>query len=167
MSGRSLPPVSAKVIADIEQFVSEFKRAENVTRRTSATINQELSDLAKKTAKKFELGDIGKDLLKGAGLFGGLEIARTASEAIVGHFREAAEHAKSMEASAERQLDLTRKLISLRQTDDQRLDVMKKERDHLTRTLADLQKVETIKRRVGSTIRGEDFRRDIELCETF
>lgn len=135
MAGKSLPPVSAKVIADIEQFVSEFKRAENVARRTSDNINRELTDLAKKTAKKFELGDVGKDILKGAGLFGGFQIAQTAADLLVGSFREAAEHAKMIEDSTAKTLASTMRMIALRQNDDQRMLALQKDFERKGREL--------------------------------
>lgn len=138
----SLPPVSAKVIADIEQFVSEFRRAENVTRRTTDNIDRELDSLAKKTAKKFQLGDVGKDILKGAGLFGGFQIAETAAQSISDHFRLAAEAAKAIEESSARSLEHTRKMIAMNQTEEQQLATAKKRREEAARTLEDLQRIE-------------------------
>jgi len=117
---KSLPPVSAKVIADIEQFVSDFRRAENVARRTADNIDREVGELAKKVKSKMSLGDIGKDILRGAGLFGGFQIAQTAADLIVDHFREAADLAQKIEQSTARQLEYTRQMIALRETDDQR-----------------------------------------------
>lgn len=124
---KSLPPVSAKVIADIEQFVAEFKRAENVTRRFTNDVDKELSQLSKQMKGKFSLGDVGKDILKGAGLFGGFDIAQTASEKMVDYFREAAEYAKQIEDSTQRQLEMTLKSIESRQTDSQRREFLEKE----------------------------------------
>jgi hypothetical protein len=123
----SLPPVSAKVIADAEQFINEFKRAENAARRSASNIDREITDLAKKTAKKFELGDVGKDILKGSGLFGGFAIAQTASELISGHFKEAAESAEKLAAYSERSLKAVQEAIKAGRTDAQQLAALKAE----------------------------------------
>jgi hypothetical protein len=120
----SLPPVSAKVIADAEQFVQEFRRAERAARGSAEGIEREVGGLVDKVQKKFRLADFGKDVLKGAGLFGGFDIARTASEKISDHFREAAEHAKNLSGEIERQVSATERLLALRRTDDQNLEAM-------------------------------------------
>jgi predicted RNA-binding protein with EMAP domain len=123
----SLPPVSAKVIADAEQFIQEFRRAEAAAGRSAAGIDREVDQLAKNIKKKFSLGDMGKDILRGAGLFGGFEIANKAAELLVGHFREAAEAAQKIEAATSEQLQLTKQIIALRQTDAQRMQTTEKE----------------------------------------
>lgn len=134
---KSLPPVSAKVIADAEQFINEFKRADNAARRSAANIDREVGTLTKKIGDKFKLADFGKDVLKGAGLFGGFDIARTASEAIAGWWEKAAESAKAIEASTEKSLAATMKTIAARQTDAQKEAQLRADFDRAGRQLAD------------------------------
>jgi hypothetical protein len=121
MSGKkSIGKLHAELTASASQFVAEFKKAEAQTKTTSGTITGEIETLTKNIKKKFSLGDIGKDLLKGAGLFGGFEIARSASEAMVAQWEKAAELAKVIEASTERQLANTRSAIKASLDDRQR-----------------------------------------------
>jgi len=133
----SLPPVSAKVIADIEGFVADFKRAENVTKRTVDNIDRELSSLGKKVKQKFTVGDMGKDVLRGAGLFGGFQIASTIADKIVDHFREQAQFATETEASMENQLKIAKQMIALSQTEEEQLENLKKERARAALQLKD------------------------------
>lgn len=144
----SLPPVSAKLIADAEQFVAEFRRAENQARRSSAQIDREIGDLSKNIQRKLSLSDVGKDILKGAGLFGGFQIAQTASELIVGHFRDTAELAKTIEESTARQLAHVREMVAMRQTPSQQIETLKKQREEAAKELETLQKQEVIVRRI-------------------
>lgn len=147
----SLPPVSAKVIADAEQFVQEFRRAERAARGSAAGIDREVSDLTKKISRQFSLSNFGKDILRGSGLFGGFQIANTISEEIVGHYREAAELAKATEESTGRQLDYTRQLIALKQSPAQQLATLRKQYDELFRTLEDKKRDKTEKVDLGLT----------------
>lgn len=135
MSARSLPPVSAKVLADAEQFIAEFRRAENEARRSSANIDREVGDLVKKVQKKFELADVGKDILKGAGLFGGFSIAQTAAELIVSHFKDAAEAAKELLDYSERSLKAIQEGIKARRSDTQNLTALQAEQMRQQRAL--------------------------------
>ena len=120
MGRTSLPEVSAKFVADVEGMLSNLKRAENATRSTASNIDREVGTLTKKLGDKFKLADFGKDVLKGAGLFGGFDIARTAAEAIAGFWERAAESAKVIEESTAKSLEATMKTIAARQTEDQK-----------------------------------------------
>ena len=136
MAGKSLPPVSAKVIADAEQFIAEFRRAEQQARGTTGRVGAEVDKMARSLSKKFQLGDIGKDVLRGLGIGGGFALAQQAAGMLVGEFEKAAEAAKSVEESIARQVGYTQELLRLRQTDQQALDVMIKDQARMERERA-------------------------------
>lgn len=142
----SLPPVSAKVIADAEQFVAEFRRAERAAKSSTSVIEREVGSLTTRLAKKFSLGDVGKDVLKGLGIGSGFAAAEQAAQMIVSYWKDAAEAAKSIEESTAKQLAMTLKMISGRQTPEQQLATMEAERDRLEKRLAEANrpKVESV-----------------------
>jgi hypothetical protein len=117
---RSLPELHSRVTANASQFVSEFQRADNVSRRSVANIDREMSKLEKSVTKKFSVSDISKSFLGGLGFGSGFAAASTAASLIVGHWERAAEEAKSVEAATAAQLRLVQQIISARQNDDQR-----------------------------------------------
>ena len=121
MAKKSIGELHATVTADATQFVGEFKRADNESRRSSAAINTEVDKLTKGIKKKFELADFGKDVLRGAGLFGGFQIAQTAADAIVNSYREAADFAKRIEESSARQLANTLEMIRARRSPEEQI----------------------------------------------
>lgn len=127
MAGRSIGELNAKVTANASQFVQEFQRADNVSRRVASSIDKEVDHLTKNLKKKFSLGDIGKDILKGFGIGSGFAVAETAAGLLVDHFKAAAEAAKDVEESTARQLEYTKKIIGLSQTDDQKLAALRKD----------------------------------------
>ena len=131
----SLPPVSAKVIADAEQFVAEFRRAERAAKGSTGAIEREVGTLSTRLAKKFSLGDIGKDMLKGLGIGSGFALAEQASKMIVGYWERTAEAAKQAEQTTARLLELTLKGISAKQTEEQKLVAAIKARDALEKEM--------------------------------
>jgi hypothetical protein len=135
MAKKSIGQLHATVTANADGFVNEFKRADNASRRSSAAINTEVDKLTKSVKKKFELADFGKDVMKGAGLFGGFQIAQTAAEAIVGYWERAAAAAKSIEETTKSQLDTTLKIIALNQTEAQQEEALIKRRDEAKRAM--------------------------------
>lgn len=135
----SLPPVSAKFIADVEGMLVDLKRAERATKSTGSVIDREVDQLTKSMKRKFSASDIGKDLLKGLGIGSGFAAAQQAAEIISGYWREAAEAAQAVAASTDRQLAATLQLIRLRQNDDQALAAMLKEQARLQKELAAVQ----------------------------
>jgi hypothetical protein len=124
---KSLPPVSAKLIADVEQFVAEFKRADNASRRSAASIDAEVGRLTKSIKKKFSASDVGKDLLKGFGIGSGFAVAQQAAEVIAGFWERAANAAKAIEESSQKAMDATLKGLNLRQNEEQRLAALRKD----------------------------------------
>jgi len=82
----SLPPVSQKLIADAEQFIAEFKRAERAASGTGSKVDAEMTKLARSLEKKFSLGDIGKDILKFAGIGSGFAVAEKAVGLVTDYF---------------------------------------------------------------------------------
>ncbi len=136
---KSLPPVSAKVIADAEQFIAEFKRADNQARRSSDKINSEVDKLVKGVRKKFSASDIGKSVLSGFGLGSGFALAQTAVNAISGQWERAADYAKKVEDSTARQLANTTAAIKARMTDAQRETFLRREIEKSTRQLSQWQ----------------------------
>jgi len=154
MAKKSIGELHATVTADATQFVGEFKRADNESRRSAAAINGEVDKLTKGLKKKFELADFGKDILKGAGLFGGMQIAQEAAAQIVGYWERAAASAKEIEASSEAALAATLKGIGLRQTDAQKLATLEKD---MARKGAELEAARGAGR-FSTTSMGADFK---------
>lgn len=70
------------------------------------------------------------------------ELISKAADKLVQFFREEAEHAQFMEASTQRQLNLTLQRIAMHQTEAQQLQTLQKAQDHDSRDLADLNKRE-------------------------
>lgn len=114
MAKKSIGELHAKVTADATQFVGEFKRADNESRRSSAAINTEVDKLTKSVKKKFELADFGKDLLKGAGLFGGFAILNTGVDYFVGKMKEAEEKANKVKERADQIAEKFREIAALK-----------------------------------------------------
>lgn len=114
MAKKSIGELHAKVTADATQFVGEFKRADTESRRSSAAINTEVDKLTKSVKKKFELADFGKDLLKGAGLFGGFAILNTGVDYFVGKMKEAEEKANKVKERADQIAEKFREIAALK-----------------------------------------------------
>ncbi len=133
---KSLPPVSAKVIADAEQFINEFRRADNAARRTTASIDGQVDKLAKSVGKRFSMAGVGTSILQGLGLGSGFAAAQTAADMLVKHFERAADIAKQIEQSTAKQLEITRQIIALRQSDSQKVLTLESDIERKTRELA-------------------------------
>lgn len=127
MGYKSIVETNVALTATADQFVAEFNRADNAARRSSIAIDKEVDKLLKNVNRKFGLADFGKELMRGFGIGSGFQLAQTVADKLTEHYRAAAEAAKDMEASTARQLDYTRQLIALHQTDQQQLDTMRKE----------------------------------------
>lgn len=134
----SLPPVSAKVIADIENYVANLKKAVAATKSNASEIDREVDRLAKGVAKKFSTADIGKDVLRGLGIGSGFALAEQAASKIVEYYEKAAEAQKKIEASVERQMNATLAMLKARRTDEQDLLEMQKDALRIQRTIEEL-----------------------------
>lgn len=154
MAKQSIGDLHAKVTANASQFVSEFSRADNAARRTATNIDKEVGQLSKSLARKWSLSDIGKDLAKGFGLGSGFAVAQTAADLLVRHFEKAAEAAKSIEESTARQLEITRQIIALHQTDAQKRATLEAEFARKGRELEEAKKPKTVTRTIPG---GTDF----------
>ncbi len=131
----SLPPVSAKIVADAEQFIAEFRRAERAAAGSTGKVGHEVDKLAATLSKKFSFADVGKDLLKGFGVGSGFAAAEMVAGKISEYYEKAAKSAQEIEASTARQLETTLKIIGLHQNDDQKLATMEKEYARMGREL--------------------------------
>lgn len=128
MAKTSIGDLHARVTADASQYDAEMKRAAAATQRTARSVNGQLDELQRNISRKFTLGDIGKDLLKGLGLGSGFAVAQTAVDLITTRYREQAEAAETVVENLKRQLELTRQIIALRQSPEQQLNALKKQR---------------------------------------
>lgn len=135
MARTAVADLHARLTADVTQYDAEMKRAAAITQRAAASIDGQLTQLQRNVAKKFSVGDIGKDILRGAGLFGGFQIANTLADQIVGHFREQAQFAQATEESMAKQMQITKEMIRLNQTEGEQMETLRKERDHLWKSL--------------------------------
>ena len=146
MAKKSIGELHATVTADATQFVGEFKRADNESRRSAAAINGQVDKLTKELKKKFELADFGKDLLKGAGLFGGFNLVNTGIEYFVGMWKEAEAYSKRVDDTATsiaekfREISAARIESSIdRMLPEAQLAARRKQLDQITRQLTDLE----------------------------
>jgi hypothetical protein len=125
----------ARLIADVSQYDAEMKRAAALTQQNAAKIEGQFEKLQRDIKRKFSAGEIGKDIMRGIGFGSGFAVAQTAAEQVVGYYREQAEISRDIEASVERQLALTKELISLKQTPEQRVDTLRKEREEMQKEI--------------------------------
>lgn len=114
MAKKSIGSLHLEVTANAQGFISELKRADNQARVTSSAIDKEVDKLTKSVKKKFDLADFGKDVLKGAGLFGGFSILNTGMDYFVGKWREGEAYAARVDESAKSIADKFREIASLR-----------------------------------------------------
>jgi len=121
MASRSIGELNVKVTANAEQLVQQMNRADASVRGAVTKMDRELGRFANSMARKFSLGDIGKDILRGLGIGSGFAVAQQAAELLSDHYRKAAEAAKEIEESTARQLDLVQQMIAARQTEPQRI----------------------------------------------
>lgn len=111
---RSLPDISQKVVANASQFVNEFQRADNATRRAAANIDREMDKLAKTVKRKFSVSDVGKDLLRGFGLGSGFAVLTMAIDKWSAVFKEADENAKDFSNHLKEIQQSAREISSIR-----------------------------------------------------
>lgn len=135
---KSLPPVSQKLIADAEQFIAEFRRAERAAQKSGAGVAAEVDRMAKSLSKKFTLGDIGKDILKGFGVGSGFAVVDTVLGKVTEAYDKHQEQLKEIDNIWARVITKSREywLSTLPQKDQvtelqKELDELVKKRDQL------------------------------------
>jgi hypothetical protein len=119
---KSLPPVSAKLVADAEQFIAEFRRAERAAQGTSGKVANEMDKLSRSLSKKFSLGDIGKSVMGGLGIGSGFAIAQKGADMLVTQFEKAANAAEAMERATGATFAALDGQLRKRRTDEQELN---------------------------------------------
>lgn len=127
MAKESVNQTHIKITASASQAIGEFSRADNELRRSVGRMEAEASRFAKRLGDKFSFGDIGKDIAKGLGIGSGFAAAETAVGMLTDHYREQAELAKLIEESTAATLGSTLRMISLRQSDDQKRAVLERQ----------------------------------------
>lgn len=127
MAKTAIGDLHARLTADVTQYDAEMKRAAAATQRTAQSINGELDGLQKNIARKFTLGDIGKDLLKGLGLGSGFAVAQTAVELMANRLREQAELEESITAELQKQHDIRKQIIMLGRSPAEQRQILEKE----------------------------------------
>lgn len=123
----SLPPVSAKFVGDVEHLLAQLKRADSATKSSTASMDREVDKFTKNIKRKFSIGDVGKDMLRGFGIGSGFALAEKGAEMLVSHFERMAEMAKLVEDRTAHQLETTKQIIALHQTDAQQLATAEKD----------------------------------------
>jgi hypothetical protein len=121
MSRVQLPEVSAKFIADVEGMLRDLKRAENATGKATAAMDKEVDKFAKNFKRKFSLGEVGKDVLRGLGIGSGFAVAQQAAQFIADQWKEAAQRAQEIEAISGRIAASVVSRMDARKTDEQLL----------------------------------------------
>lgn len=136
MAKTAIGDLHARLTADVTQYDAEMKRAAAATQRTAQSINGELDGLQKNIARKFTLGDIGKDLLKGLGLGSGFAVAQTAVELMADKLREQAEFEEAITAELQKQHDLRKQIIMLGRSPAEQRTLLEREMQRLQSTRA-------------------------------
>lgn len=129
MARNAVAELHARLVADVRPYEAAMQRAASVTAQTAGKIEGQMGELQRNIAKKFSASDIGKDILRGLGIGSGFALAQTAAETLVDTYRQQAEYMREIEQRTAKQLEYTKQLIGLRQTDEQRLETAKRERD--------------------------------------
>lgn len=141
---KSLPPVSTKLIADAENFIKEFRRAERAAQASTGRIGAEVDKMAKTLSKKFSMGDIGKSVLSGFGLGSGFAVAQQAADVLVGQFERAARAAENVEAATAATFNALDQQLRKRRTDEQELNKLLNDQARITREIENLRKPKTV-----------------------
>lgn len=131
MAGKSIVETSVSLLASAQQFVSEFKRADNESRRATASIDKEVDKLTKNVKRKFSVGDVGKDFLRGLGLGSGFQAATTVVEQFADYWKQAAESATRVAEQSERSTAAVLKGLEKRRTAGQNLTELQAEQRRL------------------------------------
>jgi hypothetical protein len=124
---KSLPPVSQKLVADAEQFISEFRRAERAQSGSMSRMGVELDKFQNNLKKKFSLGDIGKNLMQGLGIGSAMQIAEKSAELIASYWKEAAESSERIASASERSTKAVLEMIRRRETPNMTLARLQRE----------------------------------------
>lgn len=101
MATRSIGKLHAEITANASQFVSEFNRADNAARRSSAAIRQSVEKTVKDVQRDFSLPKLSKGFLAGLGIGGGMQLVSTGVEKFVELLQSGAEYAKEISGHIE------------------------------------------------------------------
>lgn len=134
MSG-SIGNLFATVTADASQFIAEFNRAENQTRRSAAQIGAEVDKLGNDVRKKFSASKLGGDFLKGIGIGSSFQAINLVVEKVTDHYREQAELAERILKLTERTNRAVEARFRLRRTDEEEIARLDRERTGLQELL--------------------------------
>lgn len=161
MSRRSLPELHSRVTANASQFVSELQRADNVSRRSVASIDREMNKLERSVGRKFSLAGIGTSFLGGLGIGSGFALASTVVGAITNHFREQEQHLKNMDAIWERMQKRSLEFSRTLMTPGEKLASLNNEMDELQKKYIALAQPKTQQIFVGGQHGGQWITQEI------
>lgn len=101
MGRKSIGNLYGTVSGSAEGWINELKRAEDATRTRGASIAGQIDALGRRVSRDFTFTNLGKGLLGGLGLGSAAGVAMTITDHFAGMWREAQEHAKTLEQRAE------------------------------------------------------------------
>jgi hypothetical protein len=113
-------------------------RAADETAQAFASVQNRFDRLGIKV-KEMNASFVGKGLLAGLGIGGGLQAAQTLIEKITDSYKEAADFAKYIEESTKRSLEYTLRAIKEARTPEQQMAQLKKDQDEIIKQRKELQ----------------------------
>jgi hypothetical protein len=96
MARKSIASLYTEVLANATQFVNEFKRADNEARRATASVRASVGKMTRDIARDFSLPKLGKGLLQGFGLGGGMQLMSMATDKFVELLQSGSKHAEEL-----------------------------------------------------------------------
>lgn len=130
--------LSTKVSADGRPYIQALNAAERETRRKTASMASQWDSFAKNLSRKFSTSSMAKGVLSGLGIGSGMALAQSGANLIVDQFRDAADTAKEIEQSTERQLKLAEEIRAAGQTEKERELYLMKEMERVQARIATL-----------------------------
>jgi hypothetical protein len=113
-------------------------RAVDETAQAFASVQNRFDRMGMKV-KELNASFVGKGLLAGLGIGGGLQVAQTLIEKISDSYKEAADFAKQIEESTKRSLEYTLRAIKEAQTPEQQMAGLRKEQERIIKQRKELQ----------------------------
>lgn len=112
MATKSIGTYHATIAATAQPFISELKRADNESRRATASIRASIGNTMRSISREFTLPKLAKGLMAGFGIGGGMQLVDMGITKLMESFRASAEHAEEMTEAIEK---MRKSLRDLRQ----------------------------------------------------
>lgn len=130
---------SVTLRAELALYTDAYRQgcidAAKMTEQTGQKIQGEWDKVANSIDKKFSGGFFARSMLSGVGLGSGFAVAQKAAEMISGYWKEAADAAKSIADSSDKQLASLEQMLRLRRDDSQELTKLAIDQNRLYKEL--------------------------------